>query len=52
MVNINRGPSGHGGWRDDNQKSTEPNWMNMTSDHDKWRQIGEAYIQKWSAKRC
>lgn len=37
-------------WKDDIQKQAGTQWMSRTSNRNQWRQIGEAYVQKWMEK--
>lgn len=37
-------------WKDDIQKQAGTQWKSRTSNRNEWRQIGEAYVQKWMEK--
>ncbi|CAK1603510.1 unnamed protein product [Parnassius mnemosyne] len=36
-------------WSDDQHKVAGRNWMRVTEDRAKWRALGEAYVQQWTA---
>ena len=35
-------------WKDDIQKLAGTQWMSLTTDRREWRQIGEAYVRRWT----
>jgi hypothetical protein len=36
-------------WSDDSRKKAGRSWMRVDEDRTKWREVGKAYVQQWTA---